>query len=377
MSLHIDVPTAAEIEALLRASHPACVSIYMPTTPGTEDAGVERLTFKNAISAVMEEVAGVELERGAAEQLREPLDALHDDEEFWSHLSHSLAVFATPNGLRSYRLPNRLEASAGVSDRFFVKPLFRSVTFPQAAFVLALAQGSVRLLEISASAAPNEVAVPNMPTDVASAAGRSSIGDRAPRGALQGSEGQKVRMRQYARKIDHALRSVLTGRVRPLILAATQPMDGIYRSVNTYPHLAAEGLRGNPEAVSDADLADEARSVLDGIYASELAALRDRFEERSAQGRGATEIGDLARAATFGAIDTVIVDIDARVPGTIDDETGAVTLDSNGGPDRPDEYGVVDEIARRAFLTGGRVVAVRGDDVPGGGAAAAILRFPI
>jgi hypothetical protein len=377
MSLHIDVPTAAEIEALLRASHPACVSIYMPTTPGTEDAEAERLTFRNAVSRVMEEVARVELERGAAERLREPLDALHDDDEFWSHLSHSLAVFATPNGLRTYRLPNRLEASAGVSDRFFVKPLFRSVTFPQAAFVLALAQGSVRLLEISAAAAPNEIAVPDMPTDVAAAAGKSSIGDRAPRGALQGSEGQKVRMRQYARKIDHALRSVLTGRVRPLILAATQPMDGIYRSVNTYPHLASESLRGNPEAVSDADLADEARSVLDGIYASELTALRDRFEERSAQGRGATEIGDLARAATFGAIDTVIVDIDARISGTIDDETGAVNLDEDGGPDRPDEHGVVDEIARRAFLTGARVVAVRAADVPGGGSAAAILRFPV
>jgi hypothetical protein len=377
MSLHIDVPTAAEIEALLRASHPACVSIYMPTTPGTEDAEAERLTFKNAVSAVMEEVAGIELERGAAEQLEEPLDALHDDDEFWNHLSYSLAVFATPNGLRTYRLPNRLEASAGVSDRFFVKPLFRSVTFPQAAFVLALAQGSVRLLEISASAAPNEVAVRDMPTDVASAAGKSSIADRRPSRALQGSEGQKVRMRQYARKIDHALRSVLTGRVRPLILAATQPMDGIYRAVNTYPHLAAEGLRGNPEAVSDSDLADEARSVLDGIYAADLAALRDRYEARSAQGRGATEIGDLARAATFGAIDTVIVDIDARIAGTIDDETGAVTLDEDGGPDRPDEYGVVDEIARRAFLTGGRVVAVRGDDVPGGGPAAAILRFPV
>lgn len=38
-------------------------------------------------------------------------------------------------------------------------------------------------------------------------------------------------------------------------------------------------------------------------------------------------------------------------------------------------WSVVDEIARRALLVGGRIYAVRKDDVPGGGAPAAILRY--
>jgi hypothetical protein len=40
-------------------------------------------------------------------------------------------------------------------------------------------------------------------------------------------------------------------------------------------------------------------------------------------------------------------------------------------------YGVVDEIARRVLLSGGRVLAVRSDDVPGGGSVAAILRYAV
>jgi hypothetical protein len=40
-------------------------------------------------------------------------------------------------------------------------------------------------------------------------------------------------------------------------------------------------------------------------------------------------------------------------------------------------YGVVDEIARRVLLSGGRVLAVRGDDVPGGEPLAAILRYAL
>jgi hypothetical protein len=38
-------------------------------------------------------------------------------------------------------------------------------------------------------------------------------------------------------------------------------------------------------------------------------------------------------------------------------------------------YGVVDELARRVLLTGGRVLAVRGPDIPGGGPLAGILRY--
>jgi hypothetical protein len=38
---------------------------------------------------------------------------------------------------------------------------------------------------------------------------------------------------------------------------------------------------------------------------------------------------------------------------------------------------VVDEIARRALLTGARVLGVRKDDLPGGTPLAAILRYAL
>jgi hypothetical protein len=372
MSLHIDVPTRSEIVALLEARRPGCVSIYMPTTPVTSDVEAERIGFKNAIGEAMERVEELELGRGEDARIREPLEDLLGDEGFWAYQANSLATFATPDGIRTFRLPNHLERSVTVAERFYVKPLLRAVTFPQAAFVLALSQGAVRLLGISARSPVHEIAVADLPADAASAVGKATIADRSPRGAIQGSEGQKVRMRQYARMVDAALRPVLTGHELPLILAATQPLDAIYRSVNSYPHLAATSLRGNPDAVADGELADEARSVLDDIYAAELEDLGELFEERASRGRGATDVGDVARAATFGAVETAIVDIDSKLAGTIDEETGAVTPADNA-----DDGGVIDEIARRVILSGGRVVAVREADVPHGGPVAAIFRFPV
>jgi release factor family 11 len=369
--LHTDIPTRSAVERLLTTRDPGCVSIYLATSPVTQDARADRIELKNLAAEATRQLEATGADRRAVSEMREWLDELVEDDDFWAEQAHSLAVFASPGGLRTFRLPNRLTNLVEVADRFYVKPLLRAITFPQSGFVLALAAGSVRLVEVMRDGPPFTVDVPGLPTDVASAAGKASIADRSPSARLQGSEGQKIRLRQYARKVDHALRGVLTGLELPLILAATEPLESIYRSLNSYPHLAGTGIRGSPEGATDEELAAAARPVLDELYADELSAVRDRFELRFSQDRASTDVARVARAATHGAVDTLLVDIDEKVPGLVDEETGAVSF----AVDDAASYGVVDEIARRVLLTGGRVLAVRGADVPGGGPVAAILRY--
>lgn len=372
MALHTDIPSRNDLESLLAVREPCCVSIYMPTTPVTSDAEAERIAFKNAASEAIAQLEANGAPREAVAAIDEQLGHLVGDEVFWAHQAVSLAVFATPARIRTYRLPNLLTGMVAVGDRFVVKPLLRTVTFPQAAFVLALAQGSVRLIEISPDLPPHVVPVPDLPTDVASAVGKTSITDRSPRGAVQGGEGQKVRMRQYARQIDQALRPVLSGMDQPLILAAAQPLESIFRSVNSYPGLVGATIEGNPEEIPDAQLAERARRILDDLYATEIAATLERLDAFANRGRSATEIGDVARAATFGAVDTLLVDIEADLPGTVDDTTGAIEMAAS-----PHGGQIIDEIARRTLLAGGKVLAVRGEDLDGRGAALAILRYPV
>ncbi len=372
--MHIEIPTRTDIQRLMAVRQPGCVSIYMPTTPETPAADAERIELKNLAAEATEQLAGPELERGELGELEEVLDDLVTDHSFWEQQARSLAVFATPAGARTFRLPNRLTRMVEVSDRFHVKPLLRAVTFPQAAFVLALSQNGARLVEVAAEAAPVEVAVPDMPTDAASAVGKASLGDRSADRRIQGSEGRKVRLRQYARRVEQALRPQLVGMDLPLILAATEPLESIFPAVNTYPHLAGRVIAGNPDELSAAELGEASRGVLDDLYAEELAGLKARYEASTPQGRASDDLGEIARAATFGAVDTAFVDIDTVIPGFVDEESGAITTDD---ADDAVNYGVADEIARRVLLTGGRVLAVRGDDVPGRGSVAAILRYPV
>jgi hypothetical protein len=374
MAQHIDIPTRPEIAALLDERNPASVSIYLPTSPLPQEADADRIEFKNLAAEAVGQLEAGGADRAAVAGVREHVADLLDDDEFWTRMASSLAAFVTPDGVRTFRLPNRLSSLVEVSDRMHVKPLLRSVTFPQAAVVLALAQGSVRLIEVARDVPPEEIPVADLPSDVASAVGKASISDRSMTGRLQGSEGQKVRMRQYARLVDRAVRPVLAGLGVPLILAGTDPLASIYRSVNSYPGLADEGIPGNPEGASDLQLAEAARGVLDRLYAAELARVRELFEARVSQGRGATDLTDVARAATFGAVDTLLADIDQVVPGFVDEESGAVTLDDG---DAAANYGVVDELARRVLLAGGSVLALRADDIPSDTATAAILRYPV
>jgi hypothetical protein len=213
-----------------------------------------------------------------------------------------------------------------------------------------------------------------MPRDAASAVGTANVNSRSASGRIQGSEGQKVRLRQYARKVDAALRPVLAGRHEPLIVAAAEPMLAIWRSVNSYPDLAAQAIETSPARMTPAELADAARAVMDGLHAERLAGFAALYDRRGQEGRATGDIAQAARAATWGAVETMLVDIDEVVPGTVDETSGEVRFAEAAGAD---SYGVVDEIAGRVIAAGGTVIGVRRDDIPGGGSLAAVLRYAV
>jgi len=370
--LYVDIPTSEDFAALACHRGDACVSIYLPTTPVTQQTRGDRIELKNLTKRAVQQIR---LARGgderAAALIAEQLDDLADDDEFWRFQAHSLAVFATPKNLKTFRLPNSLERVLEISDRFHIKPLLRSVSFPNACYILALAQRSVRLIEVSADLPAALIKVDGLPED----AGRAlrGVGEIAhwPSGRIQGREGQKVLLRQFARRVEQAIRPVLGGSGLPLVLAAAEPLASLYRSVNTYPQLDDVIIEGSPEGLSEADLAERARPILDGINQREIAAWRTLFRERENSGRATTDIAQAARAATFGAVETILVDIDQVIPGRIDDQ-GAVSFARQPGEGN---YGLVDEIATRVLAAGGRVIGVRKADIPREQPLAAVLRY--
>lgn len=122
------------------------------------------------------------------------------------------------------------------------------------------------------------------------------------------------------------------------------------------------------------EMTGAARAFLDGYYADEIEAAKVLFRERVGQNRATTNLRAAARAATFGAVELLLVDIDEVLPGTMDDTDGSVVLAEDPGAA---SYGVIDEISGRAILAGAKVRAARRADIPDEASLAAVLRYPV
>lgn len=178
-------------------------------------------------------------------------------------------------------------------------------------------------------------------------------------------------LHQYVEKVDHAVRDTLRGHTAPLILAATEPLASMFRAICDYPELSEEVIEGNPDRSSDPVLEDQAIPILDRSTAREIRDLVARYDELKPR-RGTTDISYAAHAATAGAIEQLLVDFDAVVPGLVSDIDGSVTYAAS---DDAEVYSVVDEVARRALCTGARVLAPSREQLPERAPLTAILRY--
>lgn len=372
--LYVDLPTRPEFVSLREKRADACVSLYVETTPLSQHIDASRTKLSNLYTVGRKQLDESGFDKKRLSELSEHIDDLLEDDGFWRLQANSLAVFATPDGLQTFRLANRLSPVVQVSDRFHLNPLLRAITFPHTAHVLVLSENAARLIEVLPSITPSQVQVHGLPRDAASAASKATLNDRGHSRRIHGTEGQNVRLRQYARKVDAALRAVLAGRDTPLILAASDRLASIFRSVNSYPGLATDHIPTVGDRTTDADVGDAARAILDAINSRELQKLSALYTDRAGTNRATTDLSEAARAASYGAIETLLVDIDSNTPGLVDEVTGSVTLAE--GPSAS-TYDVVDEIAARALSTGARVLGVRQADLPGDSTVAAILRFAI
>ena len=371
--LHVDVPSLAELRALIGVRADAAVSLYLPTTPHSQHTDASRIELGNLLKSALAQLDAQGFDKRRRAHVEEAVQALREDDDFWQMQAHSLAVLVTPDALRTYRLATSVKPLAAVSDRYHLTPLLRAIGFSQHAHVLALSENAVRLVEVFADAPPVVIKVPDLPASAAAAAGKASINNLGQNTRIANSEGQTFLLRSFARKVDAALRPVLSGRDTPLILAAAEPVAAIFRGLATTPGLIAEGITTSPDRLTDAELAEASRPILDAHYAADIAAALDLHARRGNEGRATTDLAQAARAASQGAIELLLVDIEASQPGTMTAE-GALSLAAAPGAD---SYDLLDELAGRAILTGARVMGVRSTDLPDGAMLAAVLRYPV
>jgi hypothetical protein len=391
----MDDLTREALRSLAKHEAPGSVSIVMPTHTGGPDTREDPIRFRNLLRESEERFAETGGRRPDIRRRLEPLARLVDDAEFWEHQGLGLAVFVDDDEPRTFRLPVGVEAVAVVGPRFYVKPLIPALAEGEQFYVLALSQHGVRLLD----ATPRHVREVDLPPDTPNSV-RDLAQYEAPerslqfhtevpaahgeeRGAMFHGHGgasdealEKKRAREFCEAVHRGVMRRLNGREAPLILAAADPLIGIYRDINKYPHLADDVIRGNPDRVSAETLRDRAAEALRPRFRESLERDAERYHRAVELAEGDRASGDLetvALAALDARVDTLWVATDEQVWGRLDPEARRIERHDRREADDEELLNAAGVLALRSGAT---VHAMPRGEMPAAGPVAATFRFP-
>jgi hypothetical protein len=353
------------------------VSIYLPTHRAGREVTQDPVLFRQLVANAAAEVGGGELLASAAR--------LVDDRDFWAHGSEGLAVLAGPDGTTAIRLSEPTGELAVVSDRFHLKPLVAALARRVEFDVLAMSRHSLRFLDVTGSRVV-EVEVPGMPTSMSEALRwddrepqlRSHSGGRASGGRVtatfhgQGStsDARDVDLDRYLHMVDHAVADHRSGSTRPLVLAGVDDIVALYRKLTRCAHVLDDHVAGNSDQLRAAELAARARRLVPSSAADVERTARESFLAGAAATVRSVEQAVIAAAA--GQVASVFVPADREYWGRY--RAGHHLLEEHETR-RPGDHDLADVAAVETLRHGGRAFVVPASDIPGGGTAAATLRY--
>ncbi|MGO1544208.1 MAG: baeRF11 domain-containing protein [Gulosibacter sp.] len=377
--MSIDIPSAEDFADLTKHRNVASVSIYVSAAANgnggdrpaiAHDTEAARLALRTSTSQALSDLAQIDVSKTDQDAIAAHVRELENDRDFWATSARSVAVFVSPEGIQSFRLMNKLSPLTAVGDRFDVGPLVRAISFRHIGYVLALTEGEVRLLFLDSTATTRQIELTTLPDDAADVLGQSTSGGRLDRHKADGTLGPKVELRRYCSIVQDAVLHEIGDDSVPLVLAAAADLDPAYRQVNTYSSLVEESIDANPASLSVSDLETRGRVILDKMYAAAVADWCENFGNRKPQKRASSNLEVVAQAATAGQVESFLFDIESNDEGIINDFGEVIPVPEPG----PTTYRLVDEVAARVLRTGGRVFAVRRDDLPDDSPLAAVFR---
>ena len=393
-----------ELRQLRDEAEPPCVSLYLPVNPARPETQGNVIRLKNLLRQAEEGM----LERGVARErcaeVLAPARELLDDTAFWQQPGEGLAIFLAPGVTRVQRTPVPLPERALVGDRFHFAPLLPMLSGDGRFHVLALSQNGVRLFEASRDGVEelqlagvprslqealqvDEVQAPlqfHAPGGAPQATAMRASG-RGPGAAVRGGrrtamfhghgaseEDEKESLLRFLQVLDDRLMRHLRRRPLPLVVAAVDYEQAMFREVSSHPELLPDGIDGNPELLSGEELRDRALPLVEPVLQADLQRAVATFDELGGSDRVSCDLEDVLLAAVDGRVDTLFADVSRQRWGRFDPESRTVVVHEDREPSDED---LIDRAAAEALDRGGCVFGLSDGGVPGGGPVAAVFRY--
>ncbi len=387
----MEVLNREDVEMLLQQrDHGPCISMYMPTGKGMEQAKANSIRFKNLLTGVEEQLDQIGIDDKEKNDLLEPARKLVDDNYFWARQSDGFVYFISPGYSHYYRLPVDFYEFAAVRSTFHIKPLFRLLASDGQFYVLALSQKDARLLRCT-SVLAEEIDLSDLIEKFEEKFGKElpeqylQFHTRAPapppgtvRPAVYFGHGGEIdsalreKLRKYFRFIDEELQEMLDEKDVPMVLACVDHISALYREVSRFPMLFDEGIRGNPESMSAEELKSKAWDIVKPYFQKQQENAKARYRELLGTGRASNQIEEIVPASFHGRVSDIFVAVGVQQWGNYNPETEEVKLSE--GPLTGNED-LLDLAAAKTFLNKGNVYALEEEQMPDNTQVAAVFRW--
>lgn len=328
------------------------ITIYLETSTHCEENHQAVIQLRKFISDIEVELKKHRTEDAPINRITHYLRALCEDTGFWLFQSRTLAILVSPHEMTTFRMTSRAPSLLTISDRFYLKPMLREITFPHCFYVLALTENEARLIECYPSAPPVVIDLEGMPRNARHVLRKLSV--RARKCRFSSGTQKKTRLYHYTKAVEKALRPYLEGSDQPMVLASPEPLNAQYREVNTLDNLLVEGIVINPDVFTECELMKLARPVITRHYQSTMQKLKHLIEKRRDQQRIIECETAAHHAAGKGAISELLISIDCHALAHTG-EAGELTPEQFSKDVFFYSLGVIDEIAKKVLATGGRV----------------------
>lgn len=367
---------ADDLRQLLQPTEPPCISIYVPTTPFPPEADQNRIRYKNQLKTISRDL-GLQQEIHAAEsELLEPLRQLADDIGYWGSQQLGFVAFRSPTQLWIRRLLQPVPEIAVVAKSFHVKPLLRIVQDAARYQVLCLSNERVALYEGHGEVVGEVPLHQDVPTNMADAIGEPShvVKTKTAMQDPQSHDERDDQLTRYFRRLDEAIWKRHSEQSNlPLILAALPEYHGFFHQASHNPMLLEQGIKRDPfHDLEQRELGKLAWEVFRPQQHDHLAQIAEYYGAARAHGKASDRIHELAHMAAFGRLETLLLQQDRHVGGSIDRGTGQVTFKAIHDPNVDD---VLDDLAELTLSQGGEVWVVPKEEVPGDTGVAGIQRY--
>jgi hypothetical protein len=378
-----------DLKQILAAEGP-CITIYMPlsvaSTAGVNpNAKQNELSWKDIVQTAREEASRL---GPASSELVDSVGSWRNISQNRTEQARSVVVFRSPDVFAISWLREEIPARVRVGPRFYIRPLLADLALPNSFYILALSQKDTRLLRCSYSAS-EEIPFPeqerlsferwmnaqkpdhNLRAEgaVGPSSGHNKAGAIAPKGA--DAEARDEYLSHYFKFVDSKLNEVLRDHKEPLVVAAVEYEQPIYRAINRYQHLLSEPVIGAPNSLKSGEMHARALDALKRDYDRRVDEALALWDHRVGAGASSRPT-ELVAAAHDGRVLTLLVSDSLELNGSFDESSHRMLGRETGSPEDED---LVNAAAVQTVLHGGNVLAVPHRKMPNGAAVAAIFRF--